>query len=83
MGGEYEVGPGGSLECHNCLFAEVCRRAPLVCSFHAGLIEGLLERSMGAIGVESLGQRGPDGCAYVVNARERAASIGSEAAQAS
>jgi len=83
MGGEYEVGPGGSLECRNCLFAEVCRRAPLVCSFHAGLIEGLLERSMGAIGVESLGHRGPDGCAYAVNSRERAASIGSEAAQAS
>ncbi len=83
MGGEYEVGPGGSLECGNCLFAEVCRRTPLVCSFHAGLIEGLLERSMGAIGVESLGQRGLDGCAYVVNALERTSSIGSEAAQAS
>jgi len=83
MGGEYEVGPGGSIECGNCLFAEVCRRAPLVCSFHAGVIEGLLERSMGAISVESLGQRAADGCAYAVNTRGRADSIGKEAAQAS
>lgn len=82
MGGEYEVGPGGSLVCGNCLFAEVCRRTPLVCSFHAGLIEGLLERSFGAVGVESLGQRAPDGCAYVVGAVDRQDSIGSIGAKA-
>src|SRR5713226_10403571 len=83
MGGEYEVGPSGHLECGNCLFAEVCRRTPLICSFHAGLLEGLLERSMGAIGVESLGQRAPDGCAYAVDVRKRADSISAKGAQAS
>ena len=82
MGGEYEVGPGGSLACGNCLFAEVCRRTPIVCSFHAGLIEGLLERSLGTVVVESLGQRAPDGCAYIVGAVEQSDSIGSIGAKA-
>ena len=83
MGGEYEVGAGGSLECGNCLFAEVCRREPLICTFHAGLIEGVLERSLGNVAVESLGQRAPDGCAYTVNAGQRSDSFGAKAAQAS
>jgi predicted ArsR family transcriptional regulator len=62
MGGEYELGRGGHLYCVNCLFAEVCRRAPNVCSFHAGIIEGLAgDRSK----VESLGHR-EAGCAYIV-----------------
>ena len=82
LGGEYEVGPGGSLECGNCLFAEVCRREGLICTFHAGLIEGLLERSLGTVGVESLGQRAPDGCAYIVGAVEESDSIRSIRAKA-
>ena len=67
MGAEYEVGPGGSVACTNCLFAEVCRRAPVVCGFHAGLIEGVLTASGRAAKVEALGFRDPDGCAYTVH----------------
>lgn len=66
MGAEYEVGPGGSVVCSNCLFAEVCRRAPVICVFHAGLIQGLLERSGLPADVEALGWRDPDGCAYAI-----------------
>ena len=72
MGGEYEVGSAGAIDCGNCLFAEVCRRAPVICSFHAGLLEGLLERTPAAGAVEALGHRDPDGCAYRVRRRERA-----------
>ena len=71
MGGEYEMGPGGAITCTNCLFAEVCRRAPIVCSFHAGLIAGVLERSGLEADVEALGQREPDGCAYAAHHKER------------
>lgn len=65
MGAEYEIGPGGAIDCTNCLFTEVCRRAPVVCTFHAGLIQGLLEGA-GLIGsVESLGFGDVSTCAYV------------------
>lgn len=67
MGAEYEVGPGGSVKCTNCLFAEVCRRAPVICGFHAGLIEGVLAASGLVAKVEALGFRDPDGCAYTVH----------------
>lgn len=67
MGGEYEMGPSGAVECRNCLFAEVCRRTPVICSFHAGLLEGLLERSTVKGSVEALGHRDTDGCAYVIH----------------
>src|SRR5712692_7344731 len=83
MGGEYEVGPSGHLECGNCLFAEVCRRTPIICSFHAGLLEGLLERSLGQAAVESLGHRAPDGCAYTVHAQGRVEKSGAEVLRAS
>ncbi len=72
MGGEYEVDRGGTIACTNCLFAEVCRRTPIICSFHAGLIGGLLERSGLEPEVEALGPRDPDGCAYAVHPREQA-----------
>jgi len=83
MGGEYEVGPSGRLECGNCLFAEVCRRTAIICSFHAGLLEGLLERSLGQTAVESLGHRAPDGCAYTVHAQGRVEKSGAEVLRAS
>jgi predicted ArsR family transcriptional regulator len=83
LGGEYEVGPGGRVDCSNCIFAEVCRRTPVICGFHAGLLEGLLERSMGRVAVEAMGHRAPDGCAYTVNIGERSESIAARAAQAS
>jgi predicted ArsR family transcriptional regulator len=67
MGGEYEIGGGGAIECTNCLFAEACRRSPSICTFHAGVIEGLRGNNSG---VEPLGFRGPGGCAY--HAREEA-----------
>lgn len=63
MGGEYELGPTGRLECTNCLFAEVCRRAPGICVLHAGLIESLAGKDAE---VEPLGFRGQGGCAYQV-----------------
>ena len=60
MGAEYEALRGGEIVCVNCLFAEACRRAPNICFFHAGVIEGLTGRP----GVESLGFRNAFGCAY-------------------
>jgi predicted ArsR family transcriptional regulator len=60
MGGDYEVEPSGNVVCTNCLFAEVCRREPKICEFHAGVIDGLTGSE-----VESLGFHGL-GCAYVV-----------------
>jgi predicted ArsR family transcriptional regulator len=70
MGADYEVGPAGAT-CHNCLFAEVCRRTPVICSFHAGLLEGILEDSGLPERVEALGFRGPSGCAYAFAGRAR------------
>jgi predicted ArsR family transcriptional regulator len=67
MGGEYEVEKGVRIDCTNCLFAEVCRRTPIICSFHAGLLEGLLERSGFEVTVESIGFQGPYGCAFNVH----------------
>lgn len=66
MGGDYEIGRAGQIVCTNCLFAEVCRRAPEICQFHAGLIEGLTGRDGEQGAVESLGFQGPTGCAYQV-----------------
>lgn len=71
LGGEYEVGPGGAVDCDNCLFAEVCRRNPAICTFHAGTLEGLLDRSTVNGSVEALGQRGPNGCAYRIHRKEQ------------
>ena len=62
MGGDYELGLGGRIACLNCLFAEACRRAPSICVFHAGVIEGLTGSE-----VESLGFLGASGCAYRVS----------------
>ncbi len=73
MGGEYETANGDNIVCLNCLFAEVCRRVPDICLFHAGVIEGLtgvgvLDDADGVDGqvveVEPLGFRDP-GCAYI------------------
>jgi predicted ArsR family transcriptional regulator len=77
LGGEYDVGPSGAVDCANCLFAEVCRRTPVICTFHAGAIEGLLDRSTAKGSVEPLGQRGPNGCAYRIGPLERP-NLGSE-----
>ena len=62
LGAEYEIERSGRIVCHNCLFAEVCRRVPTVCNFHAGVIEGLTG-STGAI--RALGFHGGGGCAYL------------------
>jgi predicted ArsR family transcriptional regulator len=74
MGGEYEIGPSGAVDCGNCLFAEVCRRTPVICSFHAGLLEGLFEHSTVKGSVEALGHRDPNGCGYVVRQNDRTES---------
>jgi len=69
MGGDYNT-RGGMLDCTNCLFAEVCRRAPVICRFHAGIIEGILESSEMHIDVKALGFRDPYGCAYMLEDKE-------------
>lgn len=66
MGAEYEIDRGGIIQCNNCLFAEVCRRAPLICRFHAGIIEGLLLHTEMSLSVKALGFREPYGCAYLL-----------------
>ncbi|HYL07991.1 MAG TPA: helix-turn-helix domain-containing protein [Candidatus Udaeobacter sp.] len=68
MGAEYEERPGDIIQCRNCLFAEVCRRAPVICRFHAGIIEGLLGPTSSAMSVKVLGFRDPYGCAYMLQA---------------
>jgi predicted ArsR family transcriptional regulator len=79
MGGEYETRRDGIVDCTNCLFAEVCRRAPVVCRFHAGIIEGLLERSSIKLSVKALGFRDPDGCAFALDEDERAGRLEAQA----
>lgn len=66
MGGDYEIGRDGYVECKNCLFAEACRRAPGICLFHAGIISGLTSSDRQNEEVEPLGFRGSGGCAYLV-----------------
>ena len=66
MGAEYEAEPGGIINCTNCLFAEVCRRAPVICRFHAGIIEGLFMHTEMNLSVKALGFRDPYGCAYML-----------------
>ena len=65
MGAEYELGRAGVVVCTNCLFAEACRRAPVICHFHAGVLEGLTGGGS-ATRIRSLGFRDPAGCAYGV-----------------
>jgi hypothetical protein len=45
----------------------------VICTFHAGALEGLLEQSTVKGSVEPLGHRGPNGCAYRINRTERSA----------
>jgi predicted ArsR family transcriptional regulator len=64
LGAEYEIDRATRIVCTNCLFAEACRRAPTICNFHAGLIEGL----SGLTGcVRALSFHGAGGCAYAVD----------------
>ena len=65
MGGDYAL-EGRHLSCTNCLFAEVCRRNPVICHFHAGVIEGLSAGGGVRTSVRSLGFEGHGGCAYEV-----------------
>ncbi|HEV2139621.1 MAG TPA: helix-turn-helix domain-containing protein [Candidatus Dormibacteraeota bacterium] len=62
LGAEYDIERTGRIVCNNCLFAEVCRRVPTICSFHAGVIEGLTGLTDG---VRPLGFHGAGGCAYL------------------
>lgn len=65
MGGAYEVARDGRIDCSNCLFAEVCRRVPAICDFHAGVLEGLTKRDRDRSRIRALGPSGPNGCAYL------------------
>ena len=66
MGADYEMARGGGVVCTNCLFAEACRRVPIICHFHAGVIEGLSGRDGSERSIASLGFRDPSGCAFEV-----------------
>lgn len=66
LGADYEMEREDRVVALNCLFAEVCRRVPLICSFHAGIIEGLTGRDGQRAKVQPLGFQGPSGCAYQV-----------------
>lgn len=79
MGAEYEQRNGDILNCRNCLFAEVCRRAPVICRFHAGIIEGLLGHTDPPIAVKVLGFRDPYGCAYMLHAESALQPLEAEA----
>jgi predicted ArsR family transcriptional regulator len=78
LGAEYEVKRGGMVECTNCIFAEVCRRAPVICRFHAGVIEGLLEHTGPRLNVNALGFRDPDGCAFALQEVELSDQLAAE-----
>lgn len=65
MGAAYEVQRNGVIACTNCLFAEVCRRVPAICEFHAGVIEGLTGRDGERSRIRSLGFQGPSGCNFM------------------
>lgn len=65
LGASYDVEVGGVIACTNCLFAEVCRRVPAVCEFHAGVIEGLTGRDGAGPRIRSLGFQGPSGCKFM------------------
>jgi hypothetical protein len=80
MGAEYETDRAGMITCTNCLFAEVCRRAPVICRFHAGIIEGLFLHTEMNISVKALGFRDPYGCAYMLQENIIGADLGAEAA---
>lgn len=79
MGAEYDLGRGGIVQCTNCLFAEVCRRAPVICRFHAGLIEGLLQYIEPQGSVKVLGFRDPYGCTYMVEEQAEASPLEAQA----
>jgi predicted ArsR family transcriptional regulator len=66
MGAEYDLQRSDIMNCTNCLFAEVCRRAPVICRFHAGVIEGLVLHTPLNLSVKALGFRDPYGCAYML-----------------
>jgi predicted ArsR family transcriptional regulator len=63
MGADYEQ-RGPRVVCTNCLFAEVCRRVPVICHFHAGVMEGLCHRDGEGSSIHALGFDGPSGCAF-------------------
>jgi predicted ArsR family transcriptional regulator len=75
MGAEYDLQRGGILNCTNCLFAEVCRRAPVICRFHAGVIEGLVMHTALTLDVKALGFRDPYGCAYMLRDTELSGAL--------
>jgi len=62
LGGRYDLSHKGEVTAHNCLFREACDAARVVCEFHAGLLEALLEPA--GMAVESTGPEGTAGCAY-------------------
>jgi predicted ArsR family transcriptional regulator len=75
LGGHYDLSHKGEVTARNCLFREACDAAPVVCEFHAGLLEAMLEPA--GMAVESAGPSGTAGCRYMLAAagasRDRAA----------
>jgi predicted ArsR family transcriptional regulator len=79
MGAEYDTDREGIIACTNCLFAEICRRKPIICKFHAGLLEGLLMHTEVNVSVKALGFRDPSGCAYMLQENALGGEVQAEA----
>ena len=62
LGGSYDLSHKGEVAARNCLFREACDAARVVCEFHAGLLEAMLEPA--GVSVHSTGPVGTAGCAY-------------------
>jgi predicted ArsR family transcriptional regulator len=71
MGGEYEVDADGAIVARNCLFLEACKGSGVVCEFHAGVLEGLVQKAGIRQEVEAMGGYGAAGCRYGLRTAER------------
>ncbi len=64
MGGDYQL-QGGIVLARNCVFREACDKArEIVCSAHAGIIEGALEAAGATLRVLPDGPDASGGCRY-------------------
>jgi predicted ArsR family transcriptional regulator len=64
LGARYDTSRSGEIVARNCLFREACEKSSVVCEFHAGLLETLLEPARPDSRIEVLGKDGSSGCRY-------------------
>lgn len=83
LGADYEVEGNGEVVARNCVFLEACVNEGVVCEFHAGMLEGVLQASGLDREVTPAGRWGPFGCRYRTAVRARSAGeVQREAEQA-